>query len=72
VRALPLRDGVSDVLAPEAARQRYGRVRDCVGRWALRCETLSKLASENSVAEESSSVRAEGYVRTRCVRASGL
>ena len=45
VRALPLRDGVSDVLAPEAARQCYGWSARLCWEMALRCETLSKLAS---------------------------
>ena len=46
VRALTLRDGVSDVLAPEAARRCYGWSARLCWEMALRDETpLSKLAS---------------------------
>jgi len=70
VRALTLRDGVSDVLCSRGCPAVLWLGARLCWEMALRCETLSKLASGNSVAEESPSVRAEGCPRTRFVPAS--
>ena len=70
VRALTLRDGVSECLLPRLPGSAMAE-RETVGDGAARDETLPQASSENSVAEESSSVRAEGCVRTGCPWASG-